>query len=95
MWERVREWGRNALGYATHLELFSDRKLYIENCKKVQEYNDIRIVVQTGEFTIEVWGARLRTDIRTAEGILIHGQIRTITLTPKGKAYGKSHPKNV
>ncbi len=81
---RAKEIGRNVLHYDTHLEMCSNRTVCIENCKKIQEYNDIRIVVQTGELVLEVWGDQLKADIRTPECLMIHGRIQSITFTPKG-----------
>lgn len=58
------------------------------NCRRILEYNDIRIVVQTAELVLEIWGSDLQADSRSPESLVIHGQIQSITLTPKGVRHG-------
>ena len=46
------------------------------------------IVVQTAELVLEIWGSDLQADSRSPESLVIHGQIQSITLTPKGVRHG-------
>ena len=54
--EHAAEISRNLLGLETYLQLCGNRELKLENCRKVLEYNEIRIVVQTTELILEIWG---------------------------------------
>lgn len=55
--EHAAEISRNLLGLETYLQLCGNQELKLENCRKVLEYNEIRIVVQTTELILEIWGA--------------------------------------
>ena len=86
--EHAAEISRNLLGLETYLQLCGNRELKLENCRKVLEYNEIRIVVQTTELILEIWGRNLEADSRTPECRWIHGEIQSISLTPKGGRHG-------
>ncbi len=81
MGKRLIDAGRRALQLETYLQLTGNREIYLE-------YNDIRIVVQTAELVLEIWGSDLQADSRSPESLVIHGQIQSITLTPKGVRHG-------
>ena len=49
MGKRLIDAGRRALQLETYLQLTGNREIYLENCRRILEYNDIRIVVQTAE----------------------------------------------
>ncbi|MFR3811714.1 MAG: YabP/YqfC family sporulation protein [Ruminococcus callidus] len=55
-----------------------------ENCRRILEYNDIRIVVQTAELVLEIWGSDLQADSRSPESLVIHGQINLSHLHQRG-----------
>ena len=84
MENRLIQAGRRVLQLETHLEMHSDREIFIE----ILEYNDIRIVLQTTDLVLEIWGSELQTDSRSPESLRIHGKIQSITLTPKGARNG-------
>ncbi len=88
MISRIRNTARRILRLQTYLQMQGNRKLYLENCRRILEYNDILIVVQTTDMILEIWGADLRTDSRTPDSLCIHGEIQSITFTPKGGGHG-------
>ena len=88
MGKRLIDAGRRALQLETYLQLTGNREIYLENRRRILEYNDIRIVVQTAELVLEIWGSDLQADSRSPESLVIHGQIQSITLTPKGVRHG-------
>ena len=79
MGKRLIDAGRRVLQFETYLQLTGNREIYLENCRRILEYNDIRIVVQTAELVLEIWGSDLQADSRSPE---------SITLTPKGVRHG-------
>ena len=46
MGKRLIDAGRRVLQFETYLQLTGNREIYLENCRRILEYNDIRIVVQ-------------------------------------------------
>ena len=61
-----------------------NQELRIENCRHILEYNDIRIVIQTQELQISVWGKSLQVDTYATDGVLIHGTLQSIELEQRG-----------
>lgn len=88
MRNRAVDIGRRILCMQTYLQMRGNRELYLENCRRIMEYNDIRIVVQTEELILEIWGKGLQADSRSPESLVIHGEIQSMTLTPKGVRHG-------
>lgn len=84
MGNRMAETGRRILCLQTYLQMSGNREIYLENCRRILEYNDIRIVVQTTDMTLEIWGKDLQADSRSPESLLIHGEIQSMTFMPKG-----------
>ena len=65
----------------TYLQMRGNQELYIENCRRILEYNDIRIVVQTTELRIEIWGTQLLADSRSPDCLTIIGEIQSVAFT--------------
>lgn len=88
MGNRVSETGRRLLCLQTYLQISSNREIYLENCRRILEYNDIRIVVETTDLRLEIWGKNLQADSRSPESLQIHGEIQSMTFMPKGVQHG-------
>lgn len=84
MSQNIKQMLRRGLCLETYLQLFGKREIYLENCRRIMEYNDIRIVVQTVELQIEIWGADLQVDSYSPDAVRIHGDIQSLQLTSKG-----------
>ena len=52
--ERGHHLSKRLLCLETYIQLRSNRELYLENCRRIVEYNDIRIVIQTTDLTLEI-----------------------------------------
>ncbi len=76
---------RRILSMQTYLQMRGNAELYLENCRRILEYNDIRIVVQTTELQLEIWGHALQADSRSADCLVIIGEIESIRFSHKGK----------
>ncbi|WP_294404367.1 YabP/YqfC family sporulation protein [uncultured Ruminococcus sp.] len=83
--ERGHHLSKRVLCLETYIQLRSNRELYLENCRRIVEYNDIRIVIQTTDLTLEIWGSGLEADSRSPECLVIHGDIQALNLKAKGK----------
>lgn len=66
------------------MQMAGNQELRIENCRRILEYNDIRIVVQTRDLQISIWGKDLQVDTYATDGILVHGELQTIELEKRG-----------
>ncbi len=88
MKNRAADMGRRLLCMETYLQIRGNQELYLENCRRILDYNEIRIVVQTQELILEIWGSALQADSRSPECLLIRGVIESVVLTPKGAGHG-------
>lgn len=65
------------------LHLQSNKELFIENCKRIEEYNEVCIRLKSNDLLIQIWGSNLKAfDFRT-NGIIIRGNIERIELLEK------------
>lgn len=53
--------------------------LYIENYKKISEYNEERIVIQTGVCQVLIEGKRLKMDFFSKSEIKISGVVKAVS----------------
>lgn len=59
----------------------------LENCRRVIEYNDIRIVVELTDMQLHIWGNNLRVDCCSTDTLIVYGEIQSVEWIRKG---GKS-----
>lgn len=67
----------------TYLHLHGNRKLRIENCRKILEYNEVLVRLQTLDMTIEIWGTDMRVFDYNDSSVIVTGRISSIQLTEK------------
>ncbi|MBR3629675.1 MAG: YabP/YqfC family sporulation protein [Oscillospiraceae bacterium] len=67
----------------TYLHLHGNRELRVENVRRILEYNDICVRMQTRDMTVTVWGTRLRVSDYSDSSMLVTGQITGIELGEK------------
>jgi sporulation protein YqfC len=82
--ERFTEIGRKWFCLQTMMQITGNQMLRIENCRRILEYNDIRIVLQTTDLQLSVWGKNLQVDAYATDAVLIHGELQAIELAQKG-----------
>lgn len=63
--------------------LSSNKELIIENCRRIEEYNEVFMQLLSGRLCIQIWGSGLRAyDYRTG-GLLVRGRITRIELNER------------
>ncbi|MCR5718182.1 MAG: YabP/YqfC family sporulation protein [Oscillospiraceae bacterium] len=62
------------------LHLHSNRELRLENCRKVLEYHDMRVCLETRELQIEIWGTHLRVFDYNDNNVIVRGRITSLNL---------------
>lgn len=67
----------------TYLHLHGNEQLKLENCRRILEYNDILVRLQTLDMVIEIWGTGLRVFDYNDSSVLVTGKISAIQLTEK------------
>ena len=78
MFEKIADSARDKLYMDSGIFLESNRIMTVENCERIEEYNDIFMQMLSGSLIIRVWGNGLRAyDFRT-KGLVIRGCISQI-----------------
>lgn len=76
-------WKREFLSYMwldSRLHLHSNRELRLENCRRVLEYHDVLVRLETRDLRVSVWGAGLRVSDYKDNSTLVRGRIDEIKL---------------
>lgn len=69
---------KKAMYLETNITIIDDRRVEIENCKKITEYNDVCVRIKTSGRNVSVWGTALSmSDFKTG-GLVIEGKISSV-----------------
>ncbi len=63
--------------------------VYLENCRRVIEYNDIRIAAEVPEGHIYIWGSGLYADTCSEDTLAVYGAVQSIEWVRKGAGAGE------
>ncbi len=74
----VKDKAMRALYLNSMMHIDGNRRIEIENCKKIIEYNDICVRLKTNSCTVCVWGTNLSVDDFCTGGIVINGKISSV-----------------
>ena len=58
--------------------------VYLENCSRILEYNDIRISVQMSDVQLHIWGRNLCADSLSPNTLTVYGEIQSMEWIRKG-----------
>lgn len=59
-----------------HME--SNKELLIENCRRIEEYNEIYMRLVAGNLCIQIWGSGLKAYDFKTKGLVVRGKISQI-----------------
>lgn len=59
-----------------HIE--SNKELLIENCRRIEEYNEIYMRLIAGSLCIQIWGSGLKAYDFKTKGLIVRGKISQI-----------------
>lgn len=74
----IKDKAMHALYLNSMMHVDANRRVEIENCKKIIEYNDICVRLKTNSCTVCIWGSNLCVDDFCTGGIVINGRISSI-----------------
>ena len=78
MFKKFKDKALDMLYLTPMIHIERNREMLIENCKRIEEYNDIFMKLISGDLCIQIWGNNLRAyDFRT-NGLIIKGNITHI-----------------
>ncbi|MBP1560977.1 MAG: YabP/YqfC family sporulation protein [Oscillospiraceae bacterium] len=76
--ETVSKFVKKKLYINTFMSLCDNTHMEIENCRKILEYNDIYVKIQTSTLTVSIWGENIRISDYNNEGIVVDGKFSSI-----------------
>ncbi|HPY86174.1 YabP/YqfC family sporulation protein [Ruminococcus sp. XPD3002] len=85
MFDKLTREMRDTLYLNSDMFLSSNRELVIENCQRIEEYNDVYIRIASGGLFIHIWGNSLRADGFRSGGLRVHGRISRLELTERSR----------
>lgn len=80
MLEKITDTVRQALMLDTGIHIDGNRELIIENCRRIEEYNEVFMQLLSGKLRIRIWGSGLRAFDYKTHGLVIRGRISQIEL---------------
>ena len=72
------------------IHINDNREILIENCKRIEEYNDVFMKLISGNLCIQIWGNSLRACDFKTKGLIISGRISQIEFIERRKHNEKS-----
>lgn len=78
MFNRVKEKGLDAFYLNPQIYFDCNHELLIENCKRIEEYNEIFMRLVSGRLYIQIWGNGLRAYDFKAKGLIVRGKISRV-----------------
>lgn len=83
MFERLAEFTRETLYLDSGLHLSGNNELIIDNCRRIEEYNEVFMRLISGGLCVDIHGDGLRAyDFKTG-GLIIRGKIMHIELSER------------
>ena len=83
MFEKFQKKARSALMLESGIHIDGNKELIIENCRRIEEYNEVFMQLRSGSLRVQIWGSGLKAfDYRTS-GLVIRGRISQIELSER------------
>lgn len=74
---------REMLCLNSYISIIDDSSVLVENCRSINECNEIMVRVSTKENDVEIWGSELKVTNYTNTSMLVEGRINSVNVTRK------------
>ncbi|MBP5361957.1 MAG: YabP/YqfC family sporulation protein [Ruminococcus sp.] len=78
MFEKISERVREEFSPVSGIHIESNRELVIENCRRIEECDEVFMQFVSGHLRVQVWGSDLRAFDHKTGGLVIRGKITRI-----------------
>lgn len=95
VFEKLTDSIRDGLYLNPTLHLEGNKELIIENCRRIEEYNEVYMRIVSGALCIHVWGNDLRAFDYKSSGLIIRGRISQIEFEQKGGSKGEERTEKL
>ena len=90
MFENLHEKMRGSFSLGAGIHMDGNRELIIENCSRIEEYDEVFMQLISGRLRVQIWGNSLRAFDFKTHGVVIRGKISRIELVERSTADEKS-----
>ena len=85
MFRKLADKARDELYLSPQIHFDCDRELLIENCGRIEEYNDVYIRLVSGRLIIQIWGSGLKAYDMKTQGLTVKGRISQVEFIERGR----------
>lgn len=78
MFERFADKARDTFYLNPQIHFDCNKELLIENCRRIEEYNEVFMRLISGRLCIHIWGSDLRAYDFKTKGLIVRGKISQI-----------------
>jgi hypothetical protein len=78
MFEKLADRAADALSPVSGIHIESNRELVVENCRRIEECDEIFMQFISGRLRVQVWGSGLRAFDFKTRGLVIRGRITRV-----------------
>ncbi|MBQ3884919.1 MAG: YabP/YqfC family sporulation protein [Ruminococcus sp.] len=96
MFDKIADRARESFFLEPQIYFDCDRQLLIENCRRIEEYNEIFMKLISGKLCIQIWGSDLKAYDFRGNGLIVRGKIAKVEFIERGdsKNEGANAEKN-
>ena len=84
MFEKLSGRADELLSPVSGIHIESNRELVVENCRRIEECDEVFMQFISGHLRVQVWGSGLRAYDHCTGGLVIRGRIERVELAERG-----------
>ncbi|MBR3282775.1 MAG: YabP/YqfC family sporulation protein [Ruminococcus sp.] len=85
MFESLADMARDSFYLEPQIYFDCNNEMLIENCRKIEEYNEIFMQISSGRLCIRIWGEGLSASDFRAGGLIIRGKISKVEFSERSR----------
>ena len=89
MFEKLAGKAMDTLYMTPQIHFNCDKEMLIENCRRIEEYNEVFMRLVSGRLYINIWGCGLRAYDFKTQGLIIRGRISRVEFMERGAVKGE------
>lgn len=83
MFDKIADKTKDFLYMNPGMYIEGNKELIIENCRRIEEYNEVFMRLISGSLCIQIWGSGLRAYDYRSNGLIVKGRISRIEFTER------------
>lgn len=89
MFEKLSDRAEKALSPFTGIHIEGNRELVAEDCRRIEECDEVLMQFISGHLRVQVWGSGLRAYDYKTGGLVIRGRIERIELAERRRQHNE------